>query len=187
MSGEVFGLHGVIEGERDLDDLMRRFDALAATLGLEAVAPRQALSYTTRAVTRGYARAGASTLDLQLGIDAGQTHLLVHEWIERIGRYDLPLFVEWFTGLCDIANPLFARAFCSQSFDPILIGEAETQPGHLTWWQYLGPAMTTRMGRIGLLFGPYVRVEPRATGGCIVWTALQPPDVEIWPPAPTAA
>ena len=45
--------------------------------------------------------------------------------------------------------------------------------------------MTARMGHISLLFGPYVRVEPRDTGGCIVWTSLEPTYVEIALPAPT--
>jgi len=185
MSGQVFGLHGVMAGERDIDELMRRFDALSAALSLDGVPPRQRHTSAARGVSHGYARAGAPTLDVLLGVDAGQTHLLIHEDRDAFEPYDLALVVEWFTGLCDISNPLFARAYCRASLDGIAIGEAEDRPRHLTWWQYLGPAMTARMGHMSLLFGPYVRVDPRDTGGCVVWTSSQPTDVEIAVPAPT--
>lgn len=175
----------MIEGEQEIDELFRRVDALSTALGLDRMPPRDTSARRAGSVTRGYARAGAPTLDLLLGIDAGRTHLLIHEDRDAFEPYDLALVVEWFAGLCDIANPLFARAYCRGSIDGIAMGEADDRPGHLTWWQYLGPAMTARLGHMSLLFGPYVRVEPRDTGGCIVWTSLQPTDVEIAVPAPT--
>ena len=173
MNADRFGLHAVIDGDRDITELLDRCDALAQALGFD-LAGRTASS--SREGVSAYQCAGAEPLRVKVGFGgkSNRMHLLVYEDFETVGRYKPELIETLFAGICDIATPALARAFRGGSIDVVLDSEVDGLPQHLEWWQYFGPAICERIGRVRLLLGPFYRVEPRDTGACIVCTGRPP-------------
>jgi hypothetical protein len=173
MSADMFGLHGIVQGQRNISDAIGRCDAFARTLGLSSVESARRPSTGT---VRAYVRSGLPeiALTMEWGFNPSRTHVLVCEPVRVIAEYGPSVVADLFKGICEATRPTLARTFRGPAIAAVLEEELSGRLQSLGWWQYLSSKMARRIGRIRLLAGPFYRVEPLESGACIIWTGPAP-------------